>query len=726
MSRKEKDPAAGANPKASDAEAHERVVALRQQIVHHNKRYYEQDAPEISDADYDALLGELRDLEAAHPDLVTPDSPTQRVGSAPSSRFAKVRHSVPMLSLGNAFSEEDVTDFVDRIRKFLRLPAEEALAFTAEPKIDGLSMSLRYEKGKLVRAATRGDGYEGEDVTANVRTLKRVPKVLKGKVPDICEVRGEVYMTKPAFRALNEQRVAAGEPIFANPRNSAAGSIRQLDSNITASRDLGFFAYAWGAMSAMPADTQSGMLKWLKAAGFETNPKWRTCGSVSELLAFHHEIGLERAQLEYDIDGVVYKVDRLDWQERLGFVSRNPRWAVAHKFPAEKATTLVRDIDIQVGRTGTLTPVAKLEPVTVGGVVVQNATLHNADYIRTLDVRIGDTVTIQRAGDVIPQVLGVVLEKRPTGRGAPESYEFPRKCPCPLHTDVVRETIASGEEGARARCTGEFACPFQKTEHLRHFVSRLAFDIEGLGEKQIQLFFEKGWLKEPADIFTLEERNRAGALKGFSEKADGSREEALKLEDYEGFGDTSVRKLFAAIDARREISLERFIYALGIRNIGETTARALARGYGTWKAFHEAALKVADNDADARAEMDALDQIGDTVIDSIAAYFQEERNVRIVDHLVKVLTRIVDAEKPTLDSPISGKTVVFTGTLEKMTREEAKALAERLGAKVSGSVSKKTDYVVAGAEAGSKLKKAAELGVTVLEEQQFLELVRGT
>jgi DNA ligase (NAD+) len=707
---------------AASADVKDRVVALREQIAYHNKRYHEQDAPEISDAEFDALMQELRDLEAAHPELVTPDSPTQRVGSAASSRFAKVRHSVPMLSLGNAFSEEDVTDFVDRIRKFLRLPPEEPLVFTAEPKIDGLSMSLRYEHGKLVKAATRGDGYEGEDVTANIRTLRRVPKQLKGAVPEVCEIRGEVYMTKSAFRALNDARAAAGEPIFANPRNSAAGSVRQLDSSITASRDLGFFAYAWGAMSAMPANTQSGMLEWLKSVGFETNPLWRTAASVEELLAFHREIGLQRGELQYDIDGVVYKVDRLDWQERLGFVSRSPRWAVAHKFPAEKATTLLKDIDIQVGRTGTLTPVAKLEPVTVGGVVVQNATLHNADYIAQLDVRIGDTVTIQRAGDVIPQVLGVVLEKRPTnahGESALPPYEFPRKCPCPLKTDVVRETIASGEEGARARCTGEFACPFQKTEHLRHFVSRLAFDIEGLGEKQIQFFFEQGWVREPADIFLLEARNEARELAG-----------GKRIEEYDGYGETSVRKLFAAIDARREISLERFIYALGIRNVGETTARALARGYGSWKAFHDASLKVAAGDAEARAEMDALDQIGDTVIDSIAAYFNEERNVRIVENLAgdrgagSALVTILDAERPSQSSPISGKTVVFTGSLEKMTREEAKALAERLGAKVSGSVSKKTDYVVAGAEAGSKLRKAAELGVTVLEEQQFLDLIR--
>jgi DNA ligase (NAD+) len=688
-----------------------RAAELRKQIAHHNQRYFEQDAPEIPDADYDAMMRELRDIEAAHPQLITPDSPTQRVGAVPSAKFAKMRHSVPMLSLGNAFSAEDVVDFVERIRKFLRLPPEEPVVFTAEPKIDGLSMSLRYEDGHLVSGATRGDGSEGEDVTPNVRTVEDIPKRLKGsarEAPEVAEVRGEVYMTKAAFRALNKAQADAGKPLYANPRNSAAGSLRQLDPAITAGRALRFFAYAWGAMSRMPADTQSDMLRWLDARGFTINPLTKVCRSVEELVAFHRDMGLSRASLGYDIDGVVYKVDRLDWQERLGFVSRNPRWAIAHKFPAEKATTVVRDIDIQVGRTGTLTPVAKLEPVTVGGVVVQNATLHNEDYIRELDVRIGDTVTIQRAGDVIPQVLGVVLEKRPKtdkGKEVPP-YAFPRKCPCPLKTEVVRETTATGEEGARARCTGEFACPFQKTEHLRHFVSRLAFDIEGLGEKQIEFFVnEKQWVRDPADIFQLKLH----------------REE---LENEEGFGEVSVRKLLDAIEARREISLERFIYALGIRQVGETTARVLARGYGTWKAFHDAALKVAGDDADARQDMDALDQIGDTVIDSIATYFKAKHNVRIVDHLTKQV-RVLDAEPPAQDSPIAGKTVVFTGTLVQMTRDEAKALAERLGAKVSGSVSKKTDYVVAGAEAGSKLKKAAELGVTVLEEQQFLDLVHG-
>jgi DNA ligase (NAD+) len=679
----------------------ERVAALRKEITRHNKLYYEKDEPQISDADYDALMRELQQLEADHPELIDASSPTQRVGSAPSGKFAKVRHSVPMLSLGNAFAPEDVTDFVDRIRRFLRLAPDDELVFTAEPKIDGLSLSLRYEKGVLVTGATRGDGAEGEDVTANVKMLKgEIPHRLAGKdLPAVCEVRGEVYMTKPDFQELNRQQVAAEKPVYANPRNSAAGSLRQIDPKVTASRSLRFFAYTWGQMSAMPAPTHSGMLAWFKERGFHINPLVKVCRSVEELLAFHHDIEMQRASLKYDIDGVVYKVDRLDWQERLGFVSRNPRWAIAHKFAAEKAVTVVKEIDIQVGRTGALTPVAKLEPVTVGGVVVSNATMHNEAFIKELDVRIGDSVTIQRAGDVIPQVLGVVLEQRPKGA---KPYKFPTECPCPLRTRVVRDVTATGEEGAISRCSGEFACPHQKTEHLRHFVSRHAFDIDGLGEKQIALFFEKGWVTEPAEIFTLHEHK-------------------AELLEEEGYGETSVRNLLNAIEARRTISLERFLYALGVRNIGETTARALARGYGSWQAFHKAALLVAKDDADARADMDALDQIGETVIDSLAAYFRETRNVKLVDALAKQVN-VLDAERPATDSPIAGKTVVFTGTMEKMTREEAKALAERLGAKVSGSVSKKTDYVVAGPAAGSKLKKATELGVQVLTEQQFIEL----
>src|SRR5499426_1907780 len=599
----------------TEAQAKAELKRLAAEIAGHDKRYYQQDAPTITDAEYDALRRRNAAIEARFPELVRPDSPSQRVGAAPTGKFKKVRHAVPMLSLDNAFSDEDVIDFVARIRRFLRLGNDEKIAFSAEPKIDGLSMSLRYENCELITAATRGDGAVGEDVTANIRTLEDVPKRLKGRdVPKVCEVRGEVYMTKHAFLALNERQKAAGGQIFANPRNSAAGSLRQKDPAITASRPLGFFAYSWGEMSKLPADTQSGMIKWFESCGFKTNPLARLCRSTDELMAFHHKIEESRAELDYDIDGVVYKVDRIDWQERLGFVSRVPRWGIAHKFPAERAITVLKGIEIQVGRTGAFTPVGKLEPVSVGGVIVQNVTLHNEDYIKGIggdgeqlregrDLRIGDTVVIQRAGDVIPQVVDVVIDKRPKGA---KEFHFPKKCPCPLHTDVVREETATGEEGSRARCTGEFACPFQKIEHLKLFVSRRAFDIDGLGEKQLDLFFERGWVKEPADIFTLPKRNAK-----------------LKLEEIEGYGETSVRNLFAAIESRRRIALERFIYALGMRHVGETTALALARGYGSWGAFHDACLKVAKGDEEAIAEMDALDQIGDTVIKAIAAYFGE-------------------------------------------------------------------------------------------------------
>ncbi|HZP77259.1 MAG TPA: NAD-dependent DNA ligase LigA [Pseudolabrys sp.] len=698
----------------SEKEAKAELKRLAEDIAGHDKRYYQEDAPSVSDADYDALRQRNAAIELRFPQLIRADSPSRRVGAAASGKFGKVRHRVPMLSLDNAFSEDDVRDFTDRIRRFLKLGEDQTLVFTAETKIDGLSMSLRYEGGELVTGATRGDGAEGEDVTANIRTLEDVPKKLKGRnLPDIVEVRGEVYMTKSAFLKLNERQAKAGGQVFANPRNSAAGSLRQKDPSITASRPLGFFAYAWGEMSEMPADTQSGMLKWFAQIGFHTNPLTKICKSLDALIEFHRSIESERATLDYDIDGVVYKLDRLDWQQRLGFVSRTPRWAIAHKFAAERATTVMRDIDIQVGRTGTLTPVAKLEPVTVGGVVVQNATLHNEDYIKGIggkgevlregrDIRIGDTVIIQRAGDVIPQVVDVVLDKRPKDA---KPYQFPKRCPCPLHTEIVREETATGEEGARGRCTGEFACPFQKIQHLMLFVSRRAFDIEGLGEKQIELFYENGWVKEPGDIFTLQERNGK-----------------LKLEEVEGYGETSVRNLFNAINARREISLERFIYALGIRQVGETTALALARGYGTWAAFHDAGLKVAKGDEETIAEMDALDQIGDTVIEAVAAYFGESHNRGVVERLTRQV-KIIDAEKPRTDSPVAGKTVVFTGSLEQMTRDEAKAMAERLGAKVSGSVSKKTDYVVAGPGAGSKLAEAKKHGVAVLTEDDWFKLV---
>jgi DNA ligase (NAD+) len=695
-------------PDLTERQAKAEHARLQVEIGAHDRRYYVNDSPSVTDAEYDALRRRYEAIEQRFPELRTLESLSLKVGAAPGGRFPKVRHAVPMLSLDNAFSDEDVTRFVDRIRRFLNLSADEPIVFNAEPKIDGLSMSLRYENGKLVTAATRGDGSEGEDVTPNIRTLKDVPHTLKGKnIPAICEVRGEVYMTKQAFLELNRKQAEAGKELYINPRNTAAGSLRQKDPSITASRPLHFFAYSWGQMSELPAKTQSGMVDWLAARGFPINPLAKICSSTEELLAFHHDIGLKRGTLDYDIDGVVYKVDRLDWQERLGFVSRSPRWAIAHKFPAEKATTVVRDIIVQVGRTGALTPIAKLDPVTVGGVVVQNATLHNADEIARLDVRKGDTVVVQRAGDVIPQVLGVVLEKRPKSA---KSYVFPKTCPCPLKTPVVREINSAGEEGVRFRCSGEFACPFQKTEHLKHFVSRRAFDIDGLGEKQIDYFFERGWIKEPADIFTLE-----------------ARDPELKLEEIEGYGETSVANLFAAIRARREISLERFIYALGIRHVGETTARALARGYGTWEAFHDACLKLAKSgvesgDEETRAEMDALDQIGDTVIDALAAYFKEPHNRGIVERLTKQV-RILPAEKPASNTVVAGKTVVFTGSLEKMTREEAKAMAERLGAKTSGSVSKKTDYVVAGPGAGSKLDKAREAGVTVLTEDEWFALI---
>ncbi|MGL5138649.1 MAG: NAD-dependent DNA ligase LigA [Beijerinckiaceae bacterium] len=679
-------------------------AALAAEIAGHDQRYHQEDAPIVSDAAYDALRRKLMSLEALHPEL----KPATEIGAAPASRFAKVRHAVPMLSLDNCFTDEDAADFVERVRRFLNLA--EPPAFTAEPKIDGLSCAIRYEGGKLVRAATRGDGAEGEDVTANVMTIAEIPHRLVGSDwPDVLEVRGEIYLSHADFAALNAAQEAAGDKIFANPRNAAAGSLRQLDASITARRPLRFFAYAWGEMSAMPAETQLGMVQAFARFGLPTNPRMRLCADLAALLAVYRGIEAERANLGYDIDGVVYKVNDLALQARLGFVSRAPRWASAHKFPAEKATTLLEAIELQVGRTGALTPVAKLRPVTVGGVVVSNATLHNAEEVARLDVRVGDTVTVQRAGDVIPQVLGVVMEKR-LADAAP--FVFPEVCPCALRTAVVKEEIATGGESKVRRCSGEFACPHQQVEHLKHFVSRRAFDIEGLGEKQIAFFFHDPDLpvKTPAEIFTLAARDAAEPIK--------------KLKNKEGFGDTSVRNLFAAIEQRRDIGLDRFIFALGIRHVGETTARVMARHYGEWPAFEAASLKVSGGDEEARAEMDAIDQVGETVIDAVGAYFAEPRNRAIVDRLVGEL-RIAVAEKPQADTAVAGKTVVFTGSLEKMTRDEAKAMAERLGAKVSGSVSKKTDIVVAGPGAGSKLKAATELGLRVMSEDEWLALVGG-
>ena len=697
MAKKAK--AGGAKPveELSVKEAKAEHVRLELEIALHDKRYYQQDAPTISDADYDALRRRYEAIETQFPELHSLTSLTRKVGAAPSGKFKKVRHAVPMLSLGNAFSEEDVAEFVERIRRFLRLSEKDELVITAEPKIDGLSCSLRYEAGKLAVAATRGDGAEGEDVTANIRTIKDVPEALKGKdVPDVFEARGEVYMTKADFLALNKRQEKEGKALYVNPRNTAAGSLRQIDPRMTAERPLKFFAYTWGEASELPAPTQFESVAAMKRWGLPTNALMKKCKSVEELLKHYRKIEQERAELPYDIDGVVYKVDRLDWQERLGFVSRSPRWAIAHKFAAEKATTVVKDIDIQVGRTGKLTPVAKLEPVTVGGVVVQNATLHNEDEIARLDVRVGDTVTIQRAGDVIPQVLGVVLEKRPKSA---KPYRFPHVCPiCGSH--AVRE-----EGEVDRRCTGGLICPAQEVQTLIHFVSRNAFDIDGLGEKQIEFFFEKGWVKQPADIFTLEKRNKT-----------------LKLEKEEGFGETSVRNLFNAINERRKIALNRVLFALGIRHIGETNAIRLARHYGTMEALRDAALAAGKGDAEALSEMNDINGIGEVVAEAVIEFFKEKKNMKALDALLNEI-EAEPMEAVAKNSAVSGKTVVFTGALEQMTRDEAKAMAERLGAKVAGSVSKKTDYVVAGPGAGSKLKEAQKHGVQVLSEDGWFKLI---
>jgi DNA ligase (NAD+) len=686
----------------TEAEAVDELTRLADEIAAHDIRYYQEDAPAISDADYDALKQRNAAVEARFPHLVRDNSPSLRVGAARAEQFAPVEHGVPMLSLDNAFSDEDAAEFDARVKRFLRLEGE--VAYTAEPKIDGLSCSIRYEKGRLVQAATRGDGRVGEDVTANVRTIGEIPKALApdGGWPEVIEVRGEIYLGHADFAALNAQAEASGQRTYANPRNAAAGSLRQIDAKITAQRPLRFFAYAWGLISASFAETQWQALERLKAWGFQITPQSRRVEGLEGLLGAYREMEALRPHLGFDIDGVVYKVDRLDWQQRLGFVSRAPRWGVARKFPAQQARTVLEAIDIQVGRTGALTPVARLTPVTVGGVVVTNATLHNADEIARLDVRVGDTVILQRAGDVIPQILGVIPEARPKDA---VPFAFPHACPCPLETPVVRETTAGGAETVVRRCSGEFACPFQKLAHLRHFVSRRAFDIEGLGEKQLTAFVERGWLTSPADIFRLHEH----------------RDELLGTE---GYGEVSVRNLLAGVEARRTIPLDRFVYGLGIRHIGETTAVVMARGYGTAEAFLTAMDKVADGDAEAVEELDAMDQIGSAVIEAVRAYFAEDHNRRLVQDLRDQLA-IQDAEAPKTDTAVAGKTVVFTGALERMTRDEAKAQAERLGAKVSGSVSKKTDIVVAGPGAGSKLKTAAELGVQVLTEEEWLALVSG-
>ena len=762
----------------TEAEAREELATLASTLSRHDLAYYQSDEPDISDAEYDSLKRRALEIEAAFPALTTVDSPSQIVGAAASSQFAEVRHGVPMLSLDNAFAAEDIADFEARIRRFLNLPAADVIAIAAEPKIDGLSASLRYEGGVLVRGATRGDGKTGEDVTANLRTIADIPERLSGSGwPEVIEIRGEVYAPNVAFDVFNRAAEAAGQRTYANPRNFAAGSLRQKDPGITAQRPLSFFAYAWGETSESFAATQSEALATFASWGLPVNPRSERVEGAAGLLDYYARLQADRAGLGYDIDGVVYKVERLDWQSRLGFVARSPRWAIAHKFPAEQAQTVLEGIDIQVGRTGSLTPVARLHPVTVGGVVVRNATLHNEDEIARKDVRIGDTVILQRAGDVIPQIVSVVPDKRPANA---EAYAFPTHCPV-CGSEAVRE-----EGEARRRCTGGLICDAQIVERLRHFVSRRAFDIEGLGEKQIVAFHERGWFREPADIFRL--------------ARDDARLAALRSED--GYGATSVRNLVDGINARRTIALDRLIFGLGIREIGEQTSLLLARHFGSWAAFHQAGLTASEGvpspdwqrlsegqgvsarvlsslaaadlaeadpwpeapidqklslafpgvSAPARralalladdwtgfrrlaeiareegpsetlGEIAGISGVGPVAARAVAEFFHEPHNQAVVQSLVDELTAIEDNERPQADSPVSGKTVVFTGSLERFTRDEAKARAERLGAKVSGSVSKKTDYVVAGPGAGSKLAEAQKHGVAVLTEDEWLALI---
>ncbi len=684
--------------KLSALEAATEHKRIAEEIAAHDVAYHQHDAPLISDADYDALRVRLAAIEERFPDLAKSSSVSRSVGAAPSGRFAKVQHRVPMLSLSNAFAEEDVADFIERIRRFLKLGDGAAVDFTAEPKIDGLSISLRYENGVLVEAATRGDGAEGENVTANVMTIGEVPRQFSGVAPAVIEVRGEIYMAHADFAVLNANQEAAGEKTFANPRNAAAGSLRQQDAGITASRPLRFFAYAWGEAPSLPGATQWDVVQAFKKWGLPVNPLMKLCQGADELLAHYGFIESQRADLGYDIDGVVYKVNDIALQQRLGFVSRSPRWAIAHKFSAEQATTTLEAIDIQVGRTGALTPVARLKPVTVGGVVVSNATLHNEDEITRKDVRLGDTVVVQRAGDVIPQVVSVVMEKRPSGA---ESFQFPQVCPvCGSH--AVREE-RGGKADAVRRCTGGLICAAQRKERLKHFVSRNAFDIDGLGDKIIEEFHDEGFIVMPQDIFALEA------------KIGGT------LSEREGWGASSAANLFAAINTRRDIALDRFIFALGIRHVGETTARVLARAYGSAEKLRDTA-RAAEPGNEAWEELTSHDGIGGVVAEAIVQFFDEPHNVEVVDALLKQVRPQALAAVAS-QSPVSGKTVVFTGALERMTRDEAKAMAERLGAKVSGSVSQKTDLLVAGPGAGSKLKDAQKHGVEVIDEDTWFRLV---
>ncbi len=711
--------------KLTSSEAEKELDRLASEIAEHDRHYHAEDAPVISDADYDALRRRNDEIEKRFPLLVRADSPSHRIGASVSEKFAKVVHAKPMLSLDNAFTGEDVHDFAVRVRRFLGLKEADKLTLTAEPKIDGLSASLRYENGVFVQGATRGDGAEGEDITANLRTIKDIPLRLHGKAPKVLEVRGEVYMSHREFAALNKRQEKDGKSVYANPRNSAAGSVRQLDPAITASRALNFFAYAWGEASALPADTQWGMLKAFEGFGFAVNPLTKRVETVDAVLKFYGDIEEKRAKLGYDIDGVVYKVDRLSLQERLGFVSRSPRWAIAHKFPAEQAETILEDIDIQVGRTGKLAPVAKLKAITVGGVVVQNATLHNEDEIARLDARIGDTVVIQRAGDVIPQVVRVVLDKRP--RGA-KPFQFPHKCPaCGSH--AVREVDEkTGKEEVDRRCTGGLICPAQAVERLKHFVSRQAFDIEGFGGVYIETLHEKGLLNEPADIFRLakkpDELDRALAARraelAAERRAKEGKAKTKKAKKDEDTESKLVENLVTSIDARRKIAMDRFINALGIRHVGETNARLIARNYHTIDAF-----LTAMEGKNAVAELDEIEGVGEVLAQAIKDFFDEPHNRKLVDHLLKEVKVVPLAARKIEGSPVAGKTVVFTGTLEKMTRQEAKARAESLGAKVSGSVSAKTDLVVAGPGAGSKLTEAQKHGVKVIDEDAWLKMIDG-
>lgn len=722
----------------TESEAEAELKRLAEEIAEHDRRYHTEDAPVISDAEYDALTRRNLAIEQRFPALVREDSPSRRVGSAPAEGFTKVRHAVPMLSLAKAYTDEDVADFIERGRRFFDRDKDLDIAFTAEPKIDGLSASLRYEGGVFVQGATRGDGTVGEDITANLRTIADIPKTLKGSGwPEIIEIRGEVYMTYAEFEALKARSAAVGGQDYVNPRNTAAGSLRQKDPSVTASRNLKFFAYAWGYTTADPAPTQYDAVQKFADWGFRVSPLMVRAKSAEELIAHYHRIEEQRSSLGYDIDGVVYKVDQLELQRRWGFVTGEPRWAVAHKFPAEQAMTTVQRIDIQVGRTGTLAPVARLAPVTVGGVVVENVTLHNEDYIKGLDsngqpirdgidVRIGDTVVIQRAGDVIPQIVSVVIDKRPPD-AAP--YEFPHTCPIcgsPATREINEKT---GKEDSRRRCTGELICPAQAVEGLRHFVSRGAMDIEGLGAENIDTFFNAGLIKTAADIFTLRDR-RPAVTKALAERreeqarqreaASGkTRKNVRSVEDrnYEGLD-----KLFAAIDARREPELDRFIFALGIRHIGETTAAVLARTFSTIEELIRVGKETAAAE-DPHSVFPSINGIGDTVINALADFFGNERNDDVLDALLKQVKPKPYVVNVAADSVVADKTIVFTGSLEKMTRSEAKAMAERLGAKVAGSVSAKTDLVVAGPGAGSKLKLATELGIEVIDEDAWLQRI---